>query len=79
MGPLTDVDQGEIATINNCTSILTDPAGKYRLSGSEALQAFGQLSLYTTAEACPMVRFYSFLLKLAELDMPENYSAPAPW
>ncbi|KAI1614986.1 cytidine deaminase-like protein [Exophiala viscosa] len=45
---------GEVAAINNCTSILTDPAGKYQLSGPDALKAFSDLSLYTTAEACPM-------------------------
>ncbi len=46
---------GEIAAINNCTKLLTDPEGKYKLSGPEALKALGDLSLYTTAEACPMV------------------------
>jgi hypothetical protein len=51
-----DVRIGEIAAINNCTAILTDPAGKYKLTGPEALKALGGLSLYTTAEACPMVR-----------------------
>ncbi|KAJ9609808.1 hypothetical protein H2200_006137 [Cladophialophora chaetospira] len=45
---------GEIAAINNCTKILTDPEGKYKLSGPDALKALGDLSLYTTAEACPM-------------------------
>ncbi|KIW61024.1 hypothetical protein PV05_01191 [Exophiala xenobiotica] len=45
---------GEIAAINNCTSILTDPAGKYKMSGAEALRALSDLSLYTTAEPCPM-------------------------
>ncbi|KAK4935327.1 hypothetical protein LTR10_023589 [Elasticomyces elasticus] len=45
---------GEVAAINNCTRILTDPAGKYKLSGADALKAFSALSLYTTAEACPM-------------------------
>ena len=48
---------GEVAAINNCTSILTDPAGMYKLSGPDALKAFSDLSLYTTAEACPMVRW----------------------
>ncbi|OQV09164.1 Cytidine and deoxycytidylate deaminase zinc-binding domain-containing protein [Cladophialophora immunda] len=45
---------GEIAAINNCSRILTDPDGPYKLSGPEALQALSDLSLYTTAEACPM-------------------------
>ncbi|KAI1139761.1 cytosine deaminase [Hypoxylon sp. FL0543] len=45
---------GEIAAINNCTSILTDPSGPYKLSPSEALAAFADLTLYTNAESCPM-------------------------
>ncbi|KAI1412459.1 cytosine deaminase [Hypoxylon sp. FL1857] len=45
---------GEIAAINNCTAILTDPSGPYKLSPSEALAAFSGLSLYTNAESCPM-------------------------
>ena len=45
---------GEIAAINNCSTILTSPTGPHDLSGPEALSAFSQLSLYTTAEACPM-------------------------
>lgn len=45
---------GEIAAINNCSTILTFPSGPYQLSGPEALSDFSQLSLYTTAEACPM-------------------------
>ncbi|KAL2214998.1 guanine deaminase [Thermoascus aurantiacus ATCC 26904] len=45
---------GEMAAINNCTSILTDPSGKYRMTPSEALNAFSSLSLYTNAESCPM-------------------------
>merc|ERR1711939_1112898 len=53
---------GEIAAINNCTSILTDPAGKYKMSGAEALRALSDLSLYTTAEPCPMVRSRSSFL-----------------
>lgn len=47
---------GEMAAIANCTAVLTDPEGAYRLSASEALDAFKQLSLYTNAESCPMVR-----------------------
>lgn len=45
---------GEIAAINNCTSVMQDPDGPYKLSPSETSEAWKQLSLYTTAEACPM-------------------------
>lgn len=45
---------GEIAAINNCTTILTNPAGQYKLSPLEALDAWSDLTLYTTAESCPM-------------------------
>ena len=45
---------GEIAAINNCTSVLRDPNGPYKLSPEETSEAWKQLSLYTTAEACPM-------------------------
>lgn len=45
---------GEIAGIKNCTAILTDRDGQYKLSPSEALAAFEDLTLYTTAEPCPM-------------------------
>ncbi|KAJ7911540.1 guanine deaminase [Mycena leptocephala] len=45
---------GEIAAIRNCSAILTDPAGPYKLSPAGALDAFAQLSLYTNAESCPM-------------------------
>jgi tRNA(Arg) A34 adenosine deaminase TadA len=45
---------GEIAAINNCSALLTDPTGNYRLSAAEALAAFRQLTLYTNAESCPM-------------------------
>ncbi|KAJ5895622.1 hypothetical protein N7495_007313 [Penicillium taxi] len=43
-----------MAAIKNCTAIFTDPEGKYRLSVSEAEDAFTYLSLYTNAESCPM-------------------------
>jgi tRNA(Arg) A34 adenosine deaminase TadA len=33
---------------------LTDPAGPYHLTPSEAQRAFTTLSLYTNAESCPM-------------------------
>ncbi|CAL3965872.1 unnamed protein product [Diplocarpon coronariae] len=45
---------GEIVGINNCSAILTDPAGEHRLTPAEALAAFATLSLYTNAEPCPM-------------------------
>ncbi|KAK4961575.1 hypothetical protein LTR10_002065 [Elasticomyces elasticus] len=45
---------GEIAAINNCTAVLTDPNGRYRLSSAETLEAYKSLTLYTTAEPCPM-------------------------
>ncbi|OAR02725.1 hypothetical protein LLEC1_03342 [Akanthomyces lecanii] len=45
---------GEMAAIQNCTSILTDPQGPYNLTAAESLSAFAQLSLYTNAESCPM-------------------------
>lgn len=46
---------GEISAINNCSQVLTDPDGDYKLSAKEALKAFSTLSLYTNAEPCPMV------------------------
>ncbi|OQD91106.1 hypothetical protein PENANT_c001G01504 [Penicillium antarcticum] len=45
---------GEIAAIKNCTAILTDPHGKYRMTAAEAQVAFTDLTLYTNAESCPM-------------------------
>lgn len=45
---------GEIAAINNCTAVLADPRGLYRLSPQDISQAWKDLSLYTTAEPCPM-------------------------
>ena len=47
---------GEIAAIQNCTAVLTDPAGPYKLTPKQAQAAFADLSLYTNAESCPMVR-----------------------
>lgn len=52
--PADGASPGEIAAINNCSRILASEP--YSLSGREALVAFQGLSLYTTAEACPMVR-----------------------
>lgn len=43
-----------MAAINNCSSVLTNPSGPYRLSGKEALGAYRHLSLYTNGEPCPM-------------------------
>ncbi|KAI9742919.1 MAG: hypothetical protein M1818_003648 [Claussenomyces sp. TS43310] len=45
---------GEMAAISNCSKVLTDPEGRYRLSPPEALRALQDLSLYTNAESCPM-------------------------
>ncbi|KAL1590966.1 hypothetical protein WHR41_00321 [Cladosporium halotolerans] len=45
---------GEIAAINNCTTVLRDSDGPFKLSPEETSQAWKHLSLYTTAEACPM-------------------------
>lgn len=44
-----------MAAISNCTAVLTDAAGPYKLTANEALDAFADLSLYTNAESCPMV------------------------
>lgn len=41
---------GEMAAFRNCSKILTDPEGVYRLSATEAREAWKGLSLYTTAE-----------------------------
>lgn len=60
----------EVAAINNCSQILTDPNGEYRLSGADALKAFRGLSLYTNAEPCPMVhslKTYCYPLPLSPL------------
>lgn len=46
---------GEMSAIKNCTAILTDPHGRYRMTASEAEDAFADLTLYTNAESCPMV------------------------
>ena len=49
------VDSGEIAAINNCTAIMTDPHGPFRFTPHDALAEFRDLTLYTNAESCPMV------------------------
>lgn len=41
-------------SINNCSAILTDPEGPYKLTPAEALAAYADLTLYTTAEPCSM-------------------------
>ncbi|KAL2857364.1 cytidine deaminase-like protein [Aspergillus pseudoustus] len=45
---------GEVAAIINCTAILQDPQGRFRLSPAETIAAFAEFSLYTNAESCPM-------------------------
>ena len=45
---------GEMVAINNCTTILTDPAGPFKLSAAEVSAAWGDFTLYTNAESCPM-------------------------
>ena len=46
--------QSEMVAIGNCTDILTDSDGAYKLSASEASAAWKDLTLYTNAESCPM-------------------------
>ncbi|KAK0726511.1 cytidine deaminase-like protein [Apiosordaria backusii] len=43
---------GEIAAINNCSSIFLSP--RYNMTPAESLAAFQHLSIYTNAESCPM-------------------------
>lgn len=45
---------GEIAAINNCTKVLGDPNGPYKLSPSQVTATWKTLTLYTNAESCPM-------------------------
>ncbi|KAI8241651.1 Satratoxin biosynthesis SC1 cluster protein 4 [Colletotrichum sp. SAR 10_99] len=45
---------GEMVAINNCSAIFTDPQGRYNMTPADALLAFGDLTLYTNAESCPM-------------------------
>jgi tRNA(Arg) A34 adenosine deaminase TadA len=51
---LAHAQKGEMAAIQNCSEILTDPLGRYNMTAAEALTAFTELSLYTNAESCPM-------------------------
>ncbi len=48
---------GEISAINNCTAIFTEKG----MSASEIYAAWGDLSLYTNAESCPMVIKFSLM------------------
>jgi tRNA(Arg) A34 adenosine deaminase TadA len=43
-----------MAAISNCSTVLTDPNGPYKLSPANAIAALTDLSLYTNAESCPM-------------------------
>lgn len=45
---------GEMAAIDNCTAVLSDPNGQYKLSPAEIEAAWRDLSLYTTGEPCTM-------------------------
>jgi len=45
---------GEIAGINNCSAVLTDPDGHWKLTPTELSQAWSHFTLYTTAEPCAM-------------------------
>lgn len=71
------LDPGEMAAINNCTAIMTDPHGRYRLTPHDTLAAFRNLTLYTNAESCPMVCPPSPILYRANPDGNEN-SVPLP-
>ena len=51
-----------MSAIKNCTAILTDPHGKFRLDMTDAQAAFADLTLYTNAESCPMARIPSHIL-----------------
>ena len=54
-----------MAAIQNCTSILTDPSGPFNFTPNQVQAAFSQLSLYTNAESCPMVRYSVVLGRLS--------------
>ena len=45
---------GEIAAIDNCTAILTNPTGPYKYNASETSTAWQALTLYPNAESWPM-------------------------
>jgi len=43
-----------MAAISNCSTILTDPTGPYKLTPANAILALADLSIYTNAESCSM-------------------------
>ncbi|EEH23572.1 hypothetical protein PABG_05783 [Paracoccidioides brasiliensis Pb03] len=45
---------GEIAAITNCTKVLTDKSGRFKMTPSQTLNAFQELTLYSNAESCSM-------------------------
>lgn len=45
---------GEIAAIENCSAVLTDPSGRFKLSIQQAIEAYSELTIYTNGEPCPM-------------------------
>ncbi|GIJ86602.1 hypothetical protein Asppvi_005492 [Aspergillus pseudoviridinutans] len=49
-----DILHGEISAIMNCSAILQDAHGQFRLSPDEARIAMSSLTLYSNAESCPM-------------------------
>lgn len=74
---------GEIAAIENCSRILTDPSGEFKLSSREAIEAYAELTIYTNGEPCPMCSgaivwtgfremvFGSSIAKLVEMGWPQ--------
>jgi len=74
---------GEIAAIENCSAILTDPNGRFKLSAQEAIEAYTELTVYTNGEPCPMCAsaiswtgfremiFGSSIAKLVEMGWPQ--------
>lgn len=63
---------GEMAAFVNCSGILTDPEGLYKLSAHEAREAWKEFSLYTTAEVCISYSLY-FLGGNADLKPALSY------
>jgi tRNA(Arg) A34 adenosine deaminase TadA len=43
-----------MSAISNCSTILTDANGSYKLTPANAILALADLSIYTNAESCPM-------------------------
>ena len=74
---------GEIAAIENCSAIFTDPSGPFRLSPREAIEAYADLTIYTNGEPCPMCAgaiiwtgfremvFGSSIARLVEMGWPQ--------